>query len=120
MPNEDAYGYCRAVKVGDRVLVSGTTATQPGGGVKPEHVGDTYAQAQEALRRIGEVLESFGMSFLHVVKTTVFFTDGTAVGDVVRAHGEVFADVKPASTAVGVSSLFSPDALVEIEVEAVA
>lgn len=119
-PNESTYGYCRAVKLGDRVIVSGTTATVPGGGVDPAHEGDTYAQAREALRRIGAVLDDFGLGFEHVVKTTVFFTVPTAVGDVVRAHGEVFADIKPASTAVGVSGLFSPSALVEIEAEAVA
>jgi len=120
LPNEDAYGFCRAVKVGDRVVVSGTTATVSGGGVAPEHAGDTYAQAKEALRRIGEVLDGFGLSFEHVVKTTVFFTDRDAVADVIKAHGEVFGGTKPASTAVGVSGLFSPVALVEIEAEAIA
>lgn len=120
LSNEDAYGYCRAVRVRDRVVVSGMTATVPGGAVAPEHAGDTYAQAKESLRRIGEALASFGLGFEHVVKTTVFFTDRDAVADVVKAHGEVFGDTKPASTAVGVSGLFSPAALVEIEAEAIA
>lgn len=118
-PNEDGYGFCRAVKVGHRLVVSGTTATVPGGGVAPEHAGDSYGQAKEALRRIGEVLECFGMTFGHVIRTTVFFTERDAIADVAKAHGEVFSQIKPASTAVGVSCLFSPEALIEIEAEAI-
>jgi len=118
-PAEDNYGYCRALRVGDRVLVSGTTATRPEGGVAPEHVGDTYEQTREVLSRIEDALGKLGLGLEDVIRTNVFFTEPAGIPDLIRAHGESFRDVKPVSTAVGVSRLFHPDALVEIEVEAV-
>jgi enamine deaminase RidA (YjgF/YER057c/UK114 family) len=119
-PAETNYGYCRAIRVGDRVLVSGTTASRPEGGVLPEHVGDTYAQTSEVLARIEAALESFGLGLEHVIRTNVFFTDEQGIPDLIKAHGESFAEVKPVSTAVRVSGMFHPDLLVEIEAEAVA
>jgi enamine deaminase RidA (YjgF/YER057c/UK114 family) len=119
-PAEEAYGYCRAIRVGDRVLVSGTTASRPEGGVLPEHAGDTYAQTREVLTRIEAALAAFGLGLEHVIRTNVFFTDENGIPDLVRAHGESFSQVKPVSTAVRVSGMFHPDLLVEIEAEAVA
>lgn len=119
LPAEEAYGYCRGVKVGGRVIVSGMTAAVPGGGVAPEHEGDTYAQAKEALRRVGLALADFGLTFANIIKTTVYFTEIDAVPHVVKAHGEAFGQTKPASTAVCVVGLFTPGALIEIEAEAI-
>ena len=116
-PWEATVGYSRAVRVGNRVLVAGTTGLLPDG----EPAGqDAYTQAKRALEIIGAALEEVGASFADVVRTRMYVTnitrDGEAVG---RAHGEVFADIRPASTMVEVSALIRPELLVEIEAEAV-
>ena len=116
-PWEASVGYSRAVRVGDRVLVAGTTGLLPDG----EPAGpDAYTQAKRALEIIGEALEEAGASFADVIRTRIFVAniarDAEAVG---RAHGEVFADIRPASTMVEVSALIRPELLVEIEAEAV-
>ncbi len=119
LPNEGFFGYCRAIKVGDRVIVSGTTALASGGGVAPEMVGDMYKQAKEALSRIGMVLAHFDLTLDHVIRTNVYITDASKLSDVIKAHGEAFGQVKPANTGlIGVSFLFHPDLLIEIDVEA--
>lgn len=116
-PWEKTVGYSRAVCVGNRIVVAGTTGIQPDG----QPAGpDAYTQARRALEIIEEALTEAGGSFTDVVRTRMFVThiarDGEAVG---RAHGEVFADVRPASTMIEVSALIQPELLVEIEVEAV-
>ena len=110
-------GYSRAVRVGQHVWVAGTTAARPDDGA----VGgdDPYEQAREALRRITDALHEVGAGIEDVVRTRVFVTDITRWAEVGRAHGEVFADVRPASTMVGVSALIHPSLLVEIEADAV-
>jgi enamine deaminase RidA (YjgF/YER057c/UK114 family) len=113
-PYEDVYGYCRAVRVGNTIHVSGTTA-QP-----PDVEGhDAYHQAIAALGIIGRALEEAGSSHADVVRTVTYVTD---IGDadlVARAHFEVFGDVRPAATLVEVSALIDPAMKVEIEVYAV-
>ena len=116
-PWEEPVGYSRAVRVGQHVWVAGTTAALPGGGA----VGgdDACEQAREALRRIADALHEVGARIEDVVRTRMFVTDIARWADVGRAHGEVFAAIRPASTMVEVSALIHPALLVEIEADAV-
>ena len=115
-PYEPVFGFSRAVVAGDRVLVSGTAPVPPGGAPPP---ADAYAQAKLCLELIGEALIRAGTSLEHVVRTRMFITEVARWPEVARAHGEVFADVRPAATAVIVAGLLDPAWLVEIEAEAV-
>lgn len=113
---EPRFGYSRAVRVGDHVYVSGTTATEDGAVVG---VGDPYAQATHILGIVADALAEAGAGLDDVVRTRVFLTDvddWQAVGD---AHAEAFGDVRPATSILGVNELLDPDILVEIEVDAV-
>ncbi|MFC7594788.1 RidA family protein [Terrabacter sp. GCM10028922] len=115
-PWEGVVGYSRAVRVGDVVHVAGTTAMRDGTVVAP---GDAYAQASVALGIIVAALAECGASPADVVRTRIYVTDIGDWEEVGRAHGEVFADVRPASTMVQVAALIDPDLLVEIEAEAI-
>lgn len=114
---ESRVGYSRAIRAGDRVLVSGTTATDDEG--NPVAPGDAEVQTRRALETVVDALESAGAEREHVVRTRTYVTDvddWETVGDV---HAEFFADVRPAATLVEVSSLVGPKYVVEIEAEAV-
>jgi enamine deaminase RidA (YjgF/YER057c/UK114 family) len=115
-PWEGVVGYSRAVRVGDTVHVAGTTAVRDGQVVAP---GDAYRQAQVALEIVVAALAECGASPADVVRTRLYVTDIRDWEAIGRAHGEVFAEVRPASTMVQVGALVEPELLVEIEAEAV-
>jgi enamine deaminase RidA (YjgF/YER057c/UK114 family) len=110
-------GYSRAVRIGQWVSVSGTTAAAEGGGA----VGgdDIAAQTREALRRIAVALDQVGARLDDVVRTRMFVTDIARWDEAGRAHGEVFGSIRPATSMVEVSRLIDPALLVEIEADAV-
>lgn len=117
-PWEAKVGYCRAVRVGSQIAVTGTAAVGENGEVVG--VGDPYVQAKRCLEIIEKALKDSGASLNDVIRTRIYVTDISQWEDVGRAHGEVFGEIFPATTMVEVSALIDPNMLVEIEADAIA
>ncbi|MGB5333104.1 MAG: RidA family protein [Woeseiaceae bacterium] len=115
-PWESKAGYCRAVRVGPHIMVSGTAPVGEGGEVVG--VGDIYAQAKRCIEIIAVALAEAGAGLDDVVRTRMFVTDIEQWSAVARAHQEAFGNVMPATTLVEVSKLIDPAMLVEIEADA--
>lgn len=113
---ESIVGYSRAVRVGDRIYVTGTTATDENGGIVG--VNDAYAQTVQVIKNIERALKALGATLENVVRTRMFVTDISRWEEYGKAHGEFFGSVLPATTMVEVSKLIDADMLIEIEADA--
>jgi len=116
-PWETEVGYCRALRAGDRVFVTGTAPVAEGGGVHAP--GDAYAQAVRCFEIIEQALRGVGASMEHVTRTRMFVTDIRRWTEYGRAHQEAFGAHPPTTTMVEVRRLIDPDMLIEIEADAV-
>ena len=116
-PWEDKMGYCRAVRIGNIVEVSGTVAIIDGEKVKAD---DAYAQTLNILERVEKVLEDLKVGMSDVIRTRIFTTDVSTFEEVARAHATFFKDIKPTTGFYGINQLVAPEYLVEIELTAIA
>jgi len=113
---ESIVGYSRAVKVGNRIYVTGTTATDENSRIVG--VGDAYAQTVQTIKNIEKALQALGATLETVVRTRMFVTDISRWEEYGRAHGEFFGEIRPATTMVEVSKLIDAEMLIEIEADA--
>jgi enamine deaminase RidA (YjgF/YER057c/UK114 family) len=113
---EDIVGYSRAVRVGNRIYMTGTTAVGSNGELVG--IGDGYAQAAQCIRNIESALKQAGATLEDVVRTRMFVTDISRWEEYGRAHREFFGEIRPCATMVEVRALIDPRMLIEIEVEA--
>jgi len=113
---EEIVGYSRAVRVGSRIYLTGTTATGENGEIVG--VNDVYVQTVQAIRNIERALKQAGATLANVVRTRMFVTDIKRWEEYGRAHREFFGDIRPCATMVEVRALIDPEMLIEIEVEA--
>jgi len=113
---ESIVGYSRAVKVGGRIYVTGTTATDESGEIVG--IGNAYLQTVQAIQNIQKALHALGATLETIVRTRIFVTDISKWEEYGRAHGEFFSEIMPATTMVEVSKLIDERMLVEIEVDA--
>jgi len=116
-PWEDKMGYCRAVRIGNIIEVSGTVAIVDGNKVRAD---DAYAQTLNILERVEKVLEDLKASMKDVIRTRIFTTDVSTFEEVAKAHASFFKDIKPTTGFYGINQLVSPEYLVEIEFTAIA
>jgi enamine deaminase RidA (YjgF/YER057c/UK114 family) len=110
-------GYSRAVRIGNWIAVAGTTASDENSQVV--HVGDPYGQAMYIFRKIERALTEVGASLNDVIRTRIYVVKMEYWQEIVRAHGEIFGQIRPANTLIQISALVDPNHLVEIEVDAV-
>jgi enamine deaminase RidA (YjgF/YER057c/UK114 family) len=115
---EDRVGYCRALRAGNLVFVTGT-APVDASGAGVHAVGDAYAQARRCLELIEQAIAAFGIGRARIVRTRMFVTDIDRWEEFGRAHAEFFGDHRPTTTMVEVRRLIDPDMLIEIEADAV-
>ncbi len=113
---EQVVGYSRAVRVGNRIYVTGTTATDENSNIVG--ISDAYAQAVQTIKNIERALQALGAELENVVRTRMFVTDISRWEEYGKAHGEFFREILPATTMVEVSKLIDPNMLIEIEADA--
>ena len=114
---ESVVGYSRAIRMGNQIFVTGTTATDESGEIIG--VGDPYAQTVQVIGNIERALKALGATLKSVVRTRMFVTDISRWEEYGRAHGEFFAEIRPCATMVEITRLVDPRMLIEIEVDAV-
>ena len=117
-PWEPKVGYCRAVRAGNLIFVSGTAPVAPGGGI--EAPGDPYRQARRCFEIVGEALRALGAGPEHVVRTRMLVSDASRWEEFGRAHAEAYGAHPPAATLIEVKGFVDPAMMIEVEVDAVA